>query len=163
MRLDIFPTWLGKCISGVKKKSGTRGLKPLKFTKLQESVSFVLSIIFAALLLSTVVELHALPVRCTMYDIPFFGFLALPYARFTLDDPMPRLASDVVGGKSGRNHPHWPNGAQCVHSRRLVPGSRTILYDSLVGTVKESYLLQLTVALYTFGSRSADDLPIVSR
>ena len=26
-------------------------------------------------------------------------------ARFTLADPMPRLASDVVGGKSGRNHP----------------------------------------------------------
>ena len=40
-------------------------------------------------------------------------------------------------------------------TRRLVRGSRTILYDSLVGTVKESYLLQLSVALYTFGSRSA--------
>ena len=26
-------------------------------------------------------------------------------ARFTLANPMPRLASDVVGGKSGRNHP----------------------------------------------------------
>ena len=51
-------------------------------------------------------------------------------------------------------HSHWPNGAQCVHSRRLVRGSRTILYDSLVCTVKESYLLQLSVALYTFGSRS---------
>ena len=25
--------------------------------------------------------------------------------RFTLADPMPRLASDVVGDKSGRNHP----------------------------------------------------------
>ena len=44
-----------------------------------------------------------------------------------------------------------------------------MLYESLVGTVKESYLLQLSVALYTFGSRSAggvgqyDDLPMVSR
>ena len=26
------------------------------------------------------------------------------YARFTLPNPMPRLAFDVVGGKSGRNH-----------------------------------------------------------
>ena len=26
------------------------------------------------------------------------------------------------------------------------------MYDSLVGTVKESYLLQLSVVLYTFGS-----------
>ena len=31
--------------------------------------------------------------------------LDLSHARFTLADPMPRLASDVVGGKSGRNHP----------------------------------------------------------
>ena len=31
--------------------------------------------------------------------------LSLTYARFTLADPMPRLASNVVGGKSGRNHP----------------------------------------------------------
>ena len=59
--------------------------------------------------------------------------------------------SDVASA----HHSHCPNGAQCVHSRRLVQGSRTILYDSLVGTVKESYLLQLSVALYTFGSRSA--------
>ena len=59
--------------------------------------------------------------------------------------------SDVASA----HHSHWPNGAQCVHSRRLVRGSRTILYDSLVGTVKESYLLQLSAALYTFGSRSA--------
>ena len=84
------------------------------------------------------------------------------YARFTLADPMPRLGSDVVGGNGTKpsdvasaHHSHWPNGAQCVHSRRLVRESRTILYDSLVGTVKESYLLQLSVALYTFGSRSA--------
>ena len=49
--------------------------------------------------------------------------------------------SDVASA----HHSHWPNGAQCVHSRRLVRGSRTILYDSLVGTVKESYLLQLSV------------------
>ena len=61
--------------------------------------------------------------------------------------------SDVASGR----HSHWPNGAQCVHSRRLVPGSRTILYDSLVGMVKESYLLQLSVALYTFGSRWPPD------
>ena len=27
------------------------------------------------------------------------------YGRFTLADPMPRMASDVVGGKSGQNHP----------------------------------------------------------
>ena len=27
------------------------------------------------------------------------------YARFTLADPTPRLASDVVGGKSGQSHP----------------------------------------------------------
>ena len=27
------------------------------------------------------------------------------YARFTLANPTPRLASDVVGGKSGQNHP----------------------------------------------------------
>ena len=27
------------------------------------------------------------------------------YARFTLADPMPRLASSAVGGKSGRSHP----------------------------------------------------------
>ena len=47
--------------------------------------------------------------------------------------------SDVASGP----HSHWPNGAQCVHLHRLVPGSHTILYDSLVGTVKESYLLQL--------------------
>ena len=59
--------------------------------------------------------------------------------------------SDVASA----HHSHWPNGAQCVQSRRLVRGSRTILYNSLVGTVKESYLLQLSVALYTFGSRSA--------
>ena len=52
-------------------------------------------------------------------------------------------------------HSHWPNGAQCVHSRRMVRESHTILYDSLVGTVKESCLLQLSVALYTFGSQSA--------
>ena len=63
--------------------------------------------------------------------------------------------SDVASGP----HSHWPNGTQCVHSHRLVPGSRTMLYDSLVGTVRESYLLQLSVALYTFGSRSAEDLP----
>ena len=31
--------------------------------------------------------------------------ITAPHARFTLADPMPRLASDVVGGKSGRNHP----------------------------------------------------------
>ena len=30
---------------------------------------------------------------------------APPHARFTLADLMPRLASDVVGGKSGQNHP----------------------------------------------------------
>ena len=59
--------------------------------------------------------------------------------------------SDVASA----HHSHWPNSAQCVHSRRLVRGSRTILYDSLVGMVKESYLVQLSVALYTFGSRSA--------
>ena len=76
---------------------------------------------------------------------------------------MPRLGSDVVGGKSGRNQPTSRRHpihvgriecAHCVHSHRLVRGSRTILYDSLVGMVKESYLLQLSVALYTFGSRS---------
>ena len=68
--------------------------------------------------------------------------------------------SDVASGP----HSHWPNGAQCVHLRRLVPGSRTILYDSLVYMVKESYLLQLSVALYTFGSRRPPDgLPMRPR
>ena len=59
--------------------------------------------------------------------------------------------SDVASGP----HLHWPNGGQCVHSRRLVPGGHTILYNSLVGTVKKSYLLQISVALYMFGSRLA--------
>ena len=45
--------------------------------------------------------------------------------------------SDVALGP----HSHWPNGAQCVHSCRLVPGSRTILYNSLVGTVKDYFLI----------------------
>ena len=43
--------------------------------------------------------------------------------------------SDVASA----HHSHWPNGAQCVHSRRLVRESRTILYDSLVGTMKEGW------------------------
>ena len=64
--------------------------------------------------------------------------------------------SDVA---SEPHYSHWPNGSQCVHSRRLVRGCRTILYDSLVGTVEESYLLQLSVVLYTFGSRSDDLVP----
>ena len=63
--------------------------------------------------------------------------------------------SDVTSGP----HSHWPNGAQCVHSRRLVPGSRTILYDSLVGTVKESYLLHSQLRC----TRSAPDRPTTSR
>ena len=63
--------------------------------------------------------------------------------------------SDVASAPHSHVIACWPNGAQCVHWRRLVRGRRTILYDSLVGTVKESYLLQLSVSLYTFGSRSA--------
>ena len=34
-----------------------------------------------------------------------FRQLMFSYARFTLADPTPRLASDVVGGKSGQNLP----------------------------------------------------------
>ena len=108
------------------------------------------------------------------------------YARFTLADPMPRLASDVVRGKWGRNH--LMSRRDPIHIGRMahnayirvgwyhaIPGSCKILYDSLVGTVKESYL-QLSVALYTFGSRLAggigqyqtclilpNDLPMVFR
>ena len=83
------------------------------------------------------------------------------------------IGPDVVGGKSGRNHPtsrrdpihigRMARNAYICVDWYMVPGSSTILYDSLVGTVKESYLLQISVALYTFGSRSADDLPMVSR
>ena len=89
---------------------------------------------------------------------------AICYARFTLADSMPRLASDVgsrrpIGPKpsdvASVPHSHWPNGAQCVPSHRLVRESCTISYDSMVDTVKESYLLQLSVALYMSGSRSA--------
>ena len=74
----------------------------------------------------------SLAVHCEAVDCCFDW--SVLYARFTLADPTPRLASDVVGGKSGQcrsigTHSHWPNGAM-----------RTF---ALVGTVKESYLLQL--------------------
>ena len=85
-------------------------------------------------------------------------------ARFTLADLMPRLGSDVVGGNSGQNHP--TSRRHTIHIGRMARNVSirvgwyeevvqycTILYDSLVGTVKESYLLQLSVALYTFGRR----------
>ena len=82
-----------------------------------------------------------------------------PNARFTLADPMPRLGSDVVGGNSGRNHP--TSRRHTIHigrmARNVSVGTRESynIVRLLVGTVKESYLLQLSVALYTFGSRSA--------
>ena len=55
-------------------------------------------------------------------------------------------------------HSHCPNSAQCVHSRRLVRGCHTILYDSLACAVTESFLLQFSVALYTL----APDRPAAS-
>ena len=58
------------------------------------------------------------------------------YARFTLADPTPRLASDVVRGKSGT-----------IRSRVGTPFTlaewRAMRTFESVGTVKESYLLQL--------------------
>ena len=49
-------------------------------------------------------------VVATVQDLYYSGLFdthELPtcHARFTVADLMPRLASDVVGGKSGRNHP----------------------------------------------------------
>ena len=40
------------------------------------------------------------------------------YARFTIADPTPRLASDVVGGKSGQNHP--TSGRDPIHIGRMA-------------------------------------------
>ena len=68
------------------------------------------------------------------------------YARFTLADPMPRLGSDVVGGNSGRNHP--TSRRHTIHIGRMARNvsirvgwyEGVVQYDSLVGTVKESYL-----------------------
>ena len=66
--------------------------------------------------------------------------------------PISRLASDVVGGKSGRNHA--TSRRHPIHIGRMVRNAyiRVGWYEdySLLGTVKESYLLQLLVALYTF-------------
>ena len=47
--------------------------------------------------------------------------------------------SDVTS----RSHSHWPNGVQCVHSRRLVRWRNLVYYNSL----------WKTVALYTFSSQ----------
>ena len=44
-------------------------------------------------------------VRATVTPEFYAGPWPVRNARFTLADPMPRLGSDVVGGKSGRNHP----------------------------------------------------------
>ena len=66
------------------------------------------------------------------------------YARFTLADPMPRLCPDAVGsanvnGLPTRNRPSGPHreAIGVVINKTLSPyqpGSRTILYDSLVPT-----------------------------
>ena len=59
-------------------------------------------------------RINAVPFLETVLKAPNYSLLffkrsrdsALPsYARFTLADPTPQLASDVVGGKSGQSHP----------------------------------------------------------
>ena len=48
---------------------------------------------------------HRLSVQVLTYCMKLDKSIAFPHAHFTLADPMPRLASDVVGGKSRQNHP----------------------------------------------------------
>ena len=61
----------------------------------------------------------------------------LYYARFTLAEPTPRLASDGVGGKSGQT-------IQCrVGTLFTLAEWRVMSTFASVGTVEEFYLLQL--------------------
>ena len=66
---------------------------------------------------------------------------SLTNARFTLADPTLRLASDVVGGKSGQNLP--TSRRDPIHIGRMAHNAyiRVSWYGE--HTVKESYLLQL--------------------
>ena len=96
------------------------------------------------------------------YDVVIWK--ALPYARFAFADPMPRLASDVVGGKSGRNHPTSRRDPIHILAEWRDAYIRVGWYYGVVQyCILYDYLLQLSIALYTFGSRSADDLPKVSQ
>ena len=95
--------------------------------------------------------------------MPRVGIPVFCYAGFTLADPRPKLAYDVVEGKSGRNHPTSHQnpihiGGMARNAYVGVSWNEGVV-PYLVGTVKESneYLLQLSVVLYTFGSRSAGD------
>ena len=62
-------------------------------------------------------------------------------ARFTLADPTPRLASDVVGGKSGQNLP--TSCRDPIHIGQMSHNAYIRVGWYGERTVKESYLLQL--------------------
>ena len=104
--------------------------------------------------------MHGLVVGCPSRSMVYHSMRSsaiCPLHISISDDPISRLASDVVGGKSGRNHA--TSRRHPIHIGRMARNAyiRVGWYEdySLVGTVKEYYLLQLLVALYTFGSRSA--------
>ena len=89
-------------------------------------------------------------------------------ACFTLADPTPRLASDVVGGKSGQNLP--TSCRNPIHISRMAHHAyiRVGWYGERM--VKESYLLQLPLkdscivhVRLPIGRRPPDGLPMVSR
>ena len=90
---------------------------------------------------------HSRPIRCP--DWP----------------PMYTCSRRQIGTKPSdvASAPHSHNGRMARNVRTfasVVRGSRTILYDSLVGTVKESYLLQRSVALLVSGSGTHSHWPV---
>ena len=74
--------------------------------------------------------------------------------------PISRLASDVVGGKSGRNHP--TSRRHPIYIGRMARNAYIRVgwyedYSLVAGWYGEGvlFITTLIVALYTFGSRSA--------
>ena len=93
------------------------------------------------------------------YDVVIWK--ALPYARFAFADSMPRLASDVVGGKSGRNHP--TSRRDPIH---ILAERRAMRTFASVGTMESYNIVYCTTIHYNSQlrwTRSAPDRPTTSR
>ena len=79
------------------------------------------------------------PVKMSRHPNPIGPLIFCSNARFTLADPMPRLASNIVGGKSGRDHP-----TSRRHPIHILAEWRAMRSFALVGT-RESYnIVRLT-------------------
>ena len=93
-------------------------------------------------------------------------WLKTSYARFTIADPMPRLASDVVGGKLGRNHP--TSRRHPIHIGRMARNAyiRVGWYEGVVQYCTTPWFERWRSLIYCNSqlrcTRSAPDRPAAS-